>query len=253
MPEISAAEQQQFARYQNLGTPEELQKQAKELEKAKSEAAQARIDLKAVTEERDAFKAKVPAEDAIVLSGDEAVAYKAVQGTGLSLKDVDAAVKERDTLKARDAARTRQDSLAAAAKTEGWADTAPAALARVLRDDAGAPLPVEVKEEEREFTVNGRTEKRKMPVGYVTLEGKAVPFTQLPDVMPEIRGALLLSGGSGGGDAQASREVLMQRGAGRPAKADVFARVRDDTKAKYEAGGGPSVETLSKRLGVTST
>jgi|GEM_PF-6907502 len=204
MPEITDAQLREYGRYSALGTPEELEKQKRDLERVKEEAAERRKELKAKGEELDALKAKVPSDDAVILTGDEAAAYKAVAGAGLTLKQVDDAVKERDTLKREKTSRERKEAIRKAAPTEGWAPESAEILHRLLGDET----PFELKEEQVES--NGKKETK--PVGYVTKDGRQIRLSEWAkgEELPAAMFTAQANGSSAGGGLY----VPEQRGQG---------------------------------------
>lgn len=197
MPEITDSQHREYAQYQALGTPEEIKKTQGDLEKAKKEGAERRTENAALKTENEALKAKVP-DGAVILTGDEAAAYAAVQTAGLTLAQVDAGLKERDTLKAAVAAREHEDAWRETIKGEGWADVDGALKALSGMKDFEALRP-ELMETEVEVTANGKTERVKKKVGFVTPEGGTAKRAGewLKEVNPLLHTAVSASKGNG--------------------------------------------------------
>lgn len=122
MPEISEAEYRQFVRYQSLGTPEDLERLPKKISDLEADNKQQRDEIRALKETQ-------PAEGHVVIPKEKADAlekYEAI-GTPDELANV---ASERDELRQKDAARTRQDQIRAAVEAAGW----PAETVATLED-----------------------------------------------------------------------------------------------------------------------
>lgn len=205
MPEITDAQHAEYRRYQQFGTPDEVDGKMKESDRVKGENATLR-------EKKRALEAKVPAEGATVLTGDDAKrwdAYQALNKTpeelaqGLVLtpeerkrweafstlevkpEDISAIVAENKTLKDKDALRTWGDGVAALAKAESIPEESVPALSALLRS-LDPEAVVEVKKEKVKDDAGAEVEKG---VGYVTLKGKqAAKFSDLRKETPELKG-----------------------------------------------------------------
>lgn len=228
---ISASQWSEYQSYREFGPPETVGKRLRDAQKAKDEAAASRKEVDGLKAENEALKAKLPGEGTEVLSGDEAAAYKAVKAAGLTLKDVDAGLKERDELKAKDSKRTREDSLREAMKGEGW-ETDDVGTISLLLGEA----TLEVREVEVEVTANGKTEKQKRKRGFVKTDaGEKL----LPDLVKErsplVAQALEGAASKGGSNGTAGwRETPEQRGSGKPAvKTDDDFRKATESTASY--------------------
>src|SRR5690349_9679447 len=105
MPEITDAELRTFVAYQNLGTPAEIAKKVGDLE---SDNHKQRDEI------RD-LKAKLPKEGEAVLPKEKADALSAYEALGKP-EDLKTVVTERDELRTKDAARSREDAFRSAVK-----------------------------------------------------------------------------------------------------------------------------------------
>lgn len=123
--------------------------------------------------DRDKKLEALPAEGAVVLTGDDAKEWEAVKALNAKASDLKKGMEERDALKVEKAGRDRRDALGRAVGTEGWAPESATLLARLLGE-----TPVEVKEEDVDVTENGKTVKKKLPVGYVTVDGKSMRLSE---------------------------------------------------------------------------
>jgi hypothetical protein len=216
--ELTGAEEVAYNRYQAFGTPDEVQRIVQENEKLKTENAERRKQNKDLETERDTLKAAVP-EGAAVLTGEDAKALEALKTAGVKLTDVPKVVEERDTLKTATAAREKRDALTQAVETEGWIPESVSVLHRLLGD-----APLEVKQEDVEVTEGGKATKKKMPVGYVTVDGKAVRLSAWAEA--EKLPATMFTARSGTAPSEAGgREWVSQRGSGGNGKQE---RTTDD-------------------------
>lgn len=109
MPEITDAEHRQFVRYSILGTPEEVEKKIRDLEG----------DNKTQRDEIRDLKAAQPADGSVVVPKEKAQALEAYEKLGKP-EELAAGIGERDTLRQKDAQRTRQDAIKAAVEAMGW-------------------------------------------------------------------------------------------------------------------------------------
>lgn len=215
--ELTGAEEVAFNRYQAFGTPDEISRIVQEVERLKTENGDRRKENRTLTEERDAAKALIP-EGATVLTGDDATAYEALKTKGVRLGDVDAIVTERDTLKAKDASREKREAITKAVATEGWAPESAPILHRLLGDAA-----FEVKEENTEVTEGGKKVTKKVPVGYVTVDGKSVRISAWAEAEGYSAAMFAANGNRTTGDGRTVPEQRgMERNAGKaPTDEDV--------------------------------
>lgn len=205
MPEITEAQHAEYRRYQQFGTPDEVDGKIKESEKVKGENASLR-------EKKRALEAKVPAEGATVLTGDDAKRWDAFQALGktpeelaaglvmtaderkkweafaaLDVKpeDIPAIVEENKTLKDKDAERTRLDTLAAVVEAMGWPKETTATIADMKSLDEAT---FEVKKEKSKDGAGADVEAN---VAYVTVKGgqpvKFAEFAAQTDALKGIR------------------------------------------------------------------
>lgn len=219
----SSAELRALARYEVLGTVEELSR-------LKAENADRRQKNKQLTDEVEALKAKVPPEGARVLNPEEAKAWEAFVALGKP-EDLTKAQEELVALRAKDAERTRVDALRAAVAAEKWPDGAAELLADSKRAD-GATYTV-AKEKQR-----GQDGKEaEFEVGYITLAGEGQKPMRLADFAKESLPALLTltapkeySGGGG-------RAAPEQRGGGAPAStaSTLLEKAKEANKQRAEA------------------
>lgn len=210
--ELSPSEEREFAAYQALGPLEDVRAKLGKLPKVQSEAAEQRKKVTELETENAGLKAKMP-EGAVVLTGDEAKAYAAVQQSGKTLKGLNDDLGELDGLRKKDEARTREDAWRKAAKAEDFdPDRAVKALGKL---EGFAALPFEVKTE----TVKDAKGERTDEVGYVTVDGKSV---RLAKYLQEHADFLIpgLTNGNGQGKSDAGkRELPEMRGGGAGSRA----------------------------------
>jgi hypothetical protein len=215
--EITETQNNEYRAYTQYGTPEQVAAMKKENDTLKGENATLR-------EDRRQLKQKVPGEGAVVLApGDEVKKWEAFQALGktpeelvqgavltadekkeyeatketlqaLDLKatDIPKIVEERNSLKGKDAQRTRVDGIAQLAKAEGLPeDTIPTLSAIMLTLDPNAVFEVKTEKEKDA----GGTEVEKQ-VGYVTLAGKQpMKFSEYRATTAEMKG-IRTSGGT---------------------------------------------------------
>lgn len=156
--ELSASEEREFDEYRRLGALEDVRSRLGKLPKVQSEAKQHRERIDALEKENEALKAKAP-DGAVVLTGDDAAAHKAITESGMTLKQVQDGLKERDDLKAEKQRRDREDVVRSVAKAEGLdPDNTVKAFANLAGADTLSFETGEVKPE-------GKTEK--VPAGFV--------------------------------------------------------------------------------------
>lgn len=208
MHEITDAQYREYQAYSALGTPEDVGKKIRDLDKVKSEAAERRQKLQEAEKKIADLDAKVP-EGAVVLTGDDAKAHAAMVAAGKTLKQVDADLKRLGELETKDKAREREDAVRATAKAEGLdPDKAVKAFANLNGADT-------LKFETGEVQVQGKNEKA--PAGFVTTaDGKRARLgewlaAEHPYVDLKPSGAP--NGGAGSGQGAIARETPAMRGA----------------------------------------
>jgi len=170
MPDISDSEFRQFVRYQALGTPEEAEKKIRDLE----------ADNKQQRDQLRDLKAAVPAEGMVAVPKEKADALAAYEKLGKP-DDLANVASERDTLRQKDAARTRQDAIRAAVEAAGWPAETVATLEDMRSLDGAA---FEVRAEK-----NDKGEEVRMP--YLTLSGEGKQAQKLTDFAasaPQLKG-----------------------------------------------------------------
>jgi len=111
MPEISDAELRMFARYQNIGTPEEISKKISDLEK----------DNATQREEIRGFKDAQPGADQVIVSKEDADLLPKYKDLGTP-KDLKAKIDAGETAQKDLALRTRKDAALSFAKAAGLAE-----------------------------------------------------------------------------------------------------------------------------------
>lgn len=167
MPEITDAEYRQFLRYQDLGTPEDVAKKIRALEEDNHKQREEIRDL----------KTKVVGDGMVAVPKDKADALERYEALGKP-EDLEAAVKERETLRADLATRDRRDAIRTAVKAMGWPEDVVATL-EDLRSLDGATF--EVKTE----TVDGK----EVQVPYVALAGQEPQkLADFASATPALRG-----------------------------------------------------------------
>lgn len=174
MPEITDSEFRTFARYQNLGSPEEVQKKITDLEADNRKYRQ---------EEKPALEAKLPKEGEVVVPKEKATALEAYEALGKP-EELKTVAAERDDLKQKHQQRTREDAFRAATKAAGWPEETVATLLD-MRSLDGATVEVKAEKGEKDEDVQ---------VPYVTLAGegqKAQKFSDFAASAPQLKGLKL--------------------------------------------------------------
>jgi hypothetical protein len=194
MPEITDAQEREYRRYQELGTPDALADKVKKVTDLEA-------DNKTLRDERKDLKTKVPADGAVVLTGenaarwqaaekvlpakpddvaaavvltgDNAAKWKAVEAVDVAALTAQAA--EADGLKKELGEINRRSSIAAAVEALGWPKETVATIHDMKSLD-GATW--EVKTEK----VRGADGKDvDTPVPYLTLPGEGAKAEKLAD------------------------------------------------------------------------
>lgn len=225
--ELSPSEERAFARYEVLGTPEEVQKAISENEKLKRENAERRQENRTLADQVSALS--MP-EGGKVLSPDEAKAWDAYTALGTPEEQAKRA-EDFKRLEVKDAERTRLDSMKAAVAAERFPEGAAELLADSKRAD-GATYSV-AKEKVRD--ASGKEVESE--VGYITLAGDGQKPMRLADFAKANLPALLSLGaaGNGGGTSRAAPE---QRGGGSPAASTastLLERAKEANKQRADA------------------
>jgi hypothetical protein len=167
MPEITEAQLREYQRYQQFGTPDEVDGRLKKHDKLVTENGGYRDEI------RD-LKAKVPAEGAVILTGDDAVAWPKYQALG-KVEELEALPGKVKELEQTVAERTRRDAITAAVRAAGWPDETVATLLDLRSLDGAA---FELKKEKVKGKDNKETE---VDVPYVTLTGEGQKAQKLAD------------------------------------------------------------------------
>ncbi len=214
-----------------------------------AENAGLRDDKRGLNKQITELKAKVPAEDAVVLSGDDLKAYNDLKALG-NLDELKQLKTERDDFKTK--YETEQKTNARNAREMLLRDVADNVAPgdkwkfSVLRDrDALTPgLSYEIKDVEE----NGQKAKRTF-VKYKDGEGDSAPVKELAlsdfasqkwsDYLPALQLGASANGGQNGG----ARHVAQGSG-GSNGKGSIFDSIRKEAEEKNKAAkpDGPSVE-----------
>ena len=168
---------QDLGAFRYLGsTPGELAKKIADLERDNQKGRDKVKDLEAVA-------AKVPAEGAVVLTGEDATEYAAWKALGMKAAEAEKLKTDNATLSADKKTRDRLDLLTTAREAEGWNENAPKALTKLAGFDAVDLTQGEVTVER---TVAGKKESAKVPTAFVTVDGKPVRIGEwLKSTAPE--------------------------------------------------------------------
>lgn len=232
MPEITDAQLREYGQYSALGTPEDVGKKLKDLEAVKSEAAERRKAAKDLEAKVAALESKVP-EGATVLTGDEAKAFDAAKAAHGGVAELVKKAERAETAEQEIAKRDRQDGYRKAARTEGWDEDA--ALGFFNDSETFKALPFEIRQEQREVKgKNGATVKETVPVGYLTVDGKAVSVATWQAEHAKHWTPGLSAAGTTLGTAT-GREFIEQRGRSDPGtkKTDEDFKKATDSTANY--------------------
>jgi hypothetical protein len=213
--ELSPSEEREYDDYRSLGPASEVRSRVGKLAKVQAEAAESRKRIEALEKENETLKAKAP-DGAVVLTGEDAKAYEAASAAHGGIAGLAKKAERTEALEAEAAKRGREDGLADAGEAEGW--DRKNTVKALTRDAEFAALPFEVREVEREVqSGTGKTEKRTVRAGFVTVEGRAVPLAEWVQKHAEhiLPG---LTGGNGNAQQQAGggREFVEQRGRSSP-------------------------------------
>lgn len=194
MPEISDSDYRLFIRYQEIGSPEDIRKKQTDLV---NDNGKQRDQIRAL-------EGKVPAEGAVVLTGDDAKAWEGVKPllTAHKPEEIKAGLEELPTLRTSLAERDRKDARRAFAE----AVKVPEAALESLKQFDGATF--EVKEE----TIRDAAGKEsKVKVGYVTKAGEGAKAARYDDFVKELPGDVqtLLKADTGGRGAAGGNRIEM--------------------------------------------
>lgn len=153
-------------------------------------------------------KKKLPAADAVILTGDDAKSWTALKEAGLTkAEDLKKGLEERDSLKKKDEQRTRDDARRTAAKAAGLD---PDALGKIAGVDT---LTFELKEE----TVDGA----KKGVAYVTPPGEKQTAVKLDEWLKQHVPAPIVAALQAG-EGQGGTTYPNQSGAEQPPKTGAY-------------------------------
>lgn len=242
MPEISDAELRTLVAFQNLGTPNEIQKKIADLEK----------DNATQRDEIRTLKETVPKDGEIVVKKTDADRLEKFKQFGkpedveAKLQEGETAIKERDYLKRTSAARNF-------AKAAGLADEAVETMVAIpALEKAG----FEVKTEKVKDSVTGK--ETEMEVAYITLpteDGKStetLSFDKAKEKVPALKG-LRSAETEKQPDKPGLNFVPQGGGDGNGQKGTVYDRIRqerqNEKKAREEAQTD-RVDPLEKQYGI---
>jgi hypothetical protein len=206
MPEVAFTERDvaDLYAYRAIGsTPAEITKKIAGLE---TDNQKEREKVRDLTE-----KAKgVPADGAVVLTGDEAAEHEAIKALGIKAADVAKLTGKVTDLEAKDAERTRKDAFTDAVKALKWPEDT---VATLLDMNSLNGATVELKTE-KVTDKDGKQVDEQVP--YVTLAGegqKPQKFAEFATASPQLKG-IRMDGGNGNGTGDTFRGVPDQRGLG---------------------------------------
>jgi hypothetical protein len=188
MPEITDAQMAEYRAYQSVGgTPDQLTKKVGDLEKDNQKQ---RDEIRGLRDDKKALEAKLPADGAVVLTGDDAAAWPRYAKLGKP-DELEGAVTERDTLKKDAAARAWEDRVKAAAEAEGWGGK-PGILKLALRGLEDHVL--EVRDE--------KGDKGEAKVAYIKEPGEGKSARKLRDFLKDREPEVLEALGAAAGQQQ---------------------------------------------------
>jgi len=229
---MSERDVQDLGAFRYLGsTPGELAKKIKDFE---DDNAKLREKVRGLEE-----KAKgLPPEGAVVLTAEEAKVHEAWKALDLKPEDVATLKAERDTLKDKDAQRTRQDAFSGAVKALGWPEDTVVTLLDMRSLDGAT---VELKPEKVRDPKTGKDVDVQVP--YVTLAGdgqKPQKFAEFASTAPQLKGIRTDAGGNGNGTGGEGRFVAEQFGAGRAATGSTEGGIDAMIEANRKAAAAPN-------------
>lgn len=239
MPEISDAELRLFARYQNIGTPEEIQKKITDLEKDNGSQRDMIRDL----------KEKQPKENEVVLPKADAEKLKKYSELGKP-EDLKKQVEEGAQAKSELAEVTRRTQAQAFAKAAGLADETVDTLI-ALPALQGADFSVE-----KGKVKNDRGVEEEKDIAFVTLpgeEGKAgekLKFADAQEKVPALKG---LRTAEAAPPQKQNVGFVKQGGGSEGGSTTIYDRIRQQREAEKKASEEkPKVKPIEERLGVRS-
>lgn len=236
MPEISDAELRQFVRYQNLGTPEEIQKRITDLEKDNHKYRQ---------EEKPALEAKIPKEGEVVVPKADADLIPAIKELGKP-EEIKAKIEEGEQARNKLADVERRSAASKFAKAAGLADEAVDTLVAI-------PALQGASFEIRKGKVkDAKGQEVEADVAYVTMPGenqKPLTFTEAQEQVPALKGLRTA-------EPTTSRPAtgvpfVPQSGGGDNKPGNRFDRIREErAAAKKPAVEAPKKPSVFERLGM---
>lgn len=233
MPEITDSEMRQFLTYQNLGTPNEIQKKISDLE----------TDNHAQREELRETRTKLPADGEVVVPKEDADLLPKFKELG-DPDTVKSRLDEGETAKTRLVEVETKTAAAQFAKAAGLAEEAVDTLVE-LPALKGAKFEVRKSKQQE----NGKEVEAE--VGYLTLPGddqKAMSFTDAQGKIPALKGLRTATPDKG-----ADRTVSFhQQGPDNKGKTGtVYDQIREARASeKTAAEKGPQTKPINERLGM---
>lgn len=237
MPEITDSELRQFVAYQNIGTPQEIQKKISDLTEDNRKYRQ---------EEKPALEEKLPGEGQVVVDKSDAELlpkYKALDEDPDQLK---VKLEEGSKAQVRLAEVETKNQARAFAKAAGLAEESVETLVSI-------PALKDAKFEVRKVKVDdGKGNKVDGEDGYLTLAGddeKAMSFKDAQEKVPALKGLRTASP-----EETKSRSVnFVKQGSEENGKAGtVYDRIRQNREAeKKTAKDAPQRKPVTERLGMS--
>lgn len=189
---------------QQLGTQIDEQALMRLLEKQAellADNSQLREQRRTLRQEVTDLKAKAPAADARLLTPEEAATYDAYAALGMKPADIQAAIAERDTVKADLTTVRRNESIRGAAEAHGYKAAALAKLPSLQNQE----IAIE------DVTVDGKPVKR----AFITVEGKKTTLPEYiqahdAEFLPALTADAAASRGDGVGSPASGKKPITQ-------------------------------------------
>jgi hypothetical protein len=235
MPEISDAELRMFVRYQNFGTPDEVQKKIGDLEK----------DNGTQREEIRLFKEKLPKDNEVVLPKAKADLLPKYEKLGKP-EEIEKQLTEGVQAKEDLTITKQKESALKFVRASGLSEDSVETLIAI-------PALKDAKFEVRKGKVRDRNGIEKDgDVGYITLAGdnqKAMTITDAREQVPALKG--LATAGTQSTERKGT-EFVQQGGGTGTEGGTVYDRIRQQKAAKpAEDTTKQTVKPIQERLGMT--
>ncbi len=228
MPEVSDAQLTEYHQYKAIApTPDAARGKIEGLEGDNKKQRDEIRDLKETAK-------KVPPEGAKVLTAEEAKAWEAYTALGTPEEQTKRA-EDFKTLEAKDAERTRTDTLKAAVAAEKWSEQA---AGRLLDSKLADGATYSVAKEKVRGQDGKETESE---VGYITLAGEGRKPMRLADFakehLPDVLTLGTAANGNGGSGGGTSRAIHEQRGGGSASSiaSTMLEKAKEANKQRAEA------------------